>query len=78
MKRNLYIFIDIGLSCIVECIDLVKRGDIFDFIFKMFNKGILKDFIGQVVILNIEKLDGKIVEVKVNINILIVIVSVGV
>lgn len=78
MKRNLYIPIDIGLSCTVECTDLVKRGDTLDFTFKMFNKGTLKDLTGQAVTLNIEKPDGKIVEAKANINTSTVTASVGV
>lgn len=62
MQKNVYIPIDIQIKNIVECTQLVKRGDTLTLTIKVFNNAILADLTSQSVDLILKKSDGKLIE----------------
>ncbi|OOM75505.1 BppU family phage baseplate upper protein [Clostridium sp. BL-8] len=62
MQKNLYIPIDIQIKNIVECTQLVKRGDTLTLIIKVFNNAVLADLTSQSIDLILKKSDGKLIE----------------
>lgn len=68
MNKNLYIPIDTTLNNLVECEELIKRGDTLVLTIKVFNNGVLANLAGQSVDLILQKSDGTKIEKTIDVS----------